>query len=105
MKDGTAGGKTENIAEQFDQLIDELLRKDLRRVSFRPWEIAVLVDIATCDVRVSVLREYRIAVLNQLRNGVPLPMKLSEYLAQRNRRHKQADRRSKKSLAASGNDT
>jgi len=75
----------ETILSQFNRLMNELLRGKLIRNTFRPWEIEVLLDIQTCDLRDGqkreTLRRYQRAVQRQMEKGSRDPMKLSEYLA------------------------
>jgi hypothetical protein len=78
MPDGDA------VLAQFNHLIQELLRGDMHRNTFRPWEIQLLLDIEGCDLGESakreVLKRYQRAVQRQMEKGAQLPMKLSEYL-------------------------
>src|SRR6266851_9787870 len=39
---------SDEVLAQFNQLIEELLGGNLHRTTFRPWEIAILVDLARC---------------------------------------------------------
>ena len=39
------------ILAQFNRLIQELLRGSLQRNTFRPWEVALLLDIEGCGLR------------------------------------------------------
>ena len=70
--------------QQFNKLIAELLRGNMSRNTFRPWEIAVLLDIEGCNLREGAkretLRRYQKAVQRQMEKGVVYPMKLSDYL-------------------------
>ena len=72
------------ILAQFNRLMQELLRGDMHRNTFRPWEIDLLLDIESCDLgesaRREVLKRYQRAVQRQMEKGARLPMKLSEYL-------------------------
>ena len=72
------------VLAQFNRLIQELLRGNMHRNTFRPWEIDLLLDIEACDLRESskreTLRRYQRAVQRQMEKGDRLPMKLSEYL-------------------------
>ena len=82
---------SETVLAQFNRLIQELLRGNMNRNTFRPWEIELLLDIETCDMRDSAkretLRRYQKAVQRHMEKGARLPLKLSEYLeAQRSRR-------------------
>lgn len=69
---------------QFNRLMTDLLRGKLVRNTFRPWEIALLLDIQTCDLKDGqkreTLRRYQKAVQRQMDKGADEPMKLSEYL-------------------------
>jgi hypothetical protein len=72
------------VLAQFNRLIQELLRGNLHRNTFRPWEIEVLLDIEGCNLRDSTrretLRRYQKAVQRHMEKGARLPLKLSEYL-------------------------
>src|ERR1700704_3638442 len=84
---------SDTVLAQFNRLIAELLRGNLQRNTFRPWEIQVLLDIEACNLRDSArretLRRYQKAVQRHMEKGARLPLKLSEYLdavkAKRNR--------------------
>jgi hypothetical protein len=72
------------ILAQFNRLVQELLRGNMRRNTFRPWEVELLLDIEGCNLRESAKREtlkrYQKAVQRHMEKGAPLPLKLSEYL-------------------------
>jgi hypothetical protein len=72
------------VLAQFNRLISELLKGELQRNTFRPWEIDVLLDIEGCNLRDSArretLRRYQRAVQRHMEKGARLPLKLSEYL-------------------------
>src|SRR5215831_103500 len=72
------------VLAQFNRLIQELLRGNMHRNTFRPWEIELLLDIETCALRESTKREtlkrYQKAVQRHMEKGARLPLKLSEYL-------------------------
>lgn len=76
------------VLAQFNRLIADLLRGHMNRNTFRPWEIEILLDIESCDLRDSnrreVLRRYQKAVQRELDRGATSLLKLSEYL-ERNR--------------------
>jgi hypothetical protein len=79
------------VLAQFNRLIQELLRGNVNRNTFRPWEIDLLLDIEACDLkngaRRETLRRYQKAVKRHMEKGARLPLRLSEYLeAQKNRR-------------------
>ncbi len=64
--------------------MNDLLKGKLVRNTFRPWEIEILLDIETCDLRDGqkreTLRRYQKAVQRQMEKGSLVPMKLSDYL-------------------------
>jgi hypothetical protein len=72
------------VLAQFNRLIQELLRGNMHRNTFRPWEIELLLDIESCNLRESskreTLRRYQKAVQRHMDKGARLPLKLSEYL-------------------------
>ena len=75
---------SEAVLAQFNRLIQELLRGNMQRNTFRPWEIELLLDIEACSLRETnkrdTLRRYQKAVQRHMEKGAPLPLKLSEYL-------------------------
>jgi hypothetical protein len=74
----------EVMLTRFNRLIQELLRGNINRNTFRPWEIEILLDIEACDLRDGAkretLRRYQKAVQRSMEKGAPIPLKLSEYL-------------------------
>ena len=75
---------SEAVLAQFNKLIQELLRGSMNRNCFRPWEIELLLDIETCNLRDAnkreILRRYQKAVQRQMEKGAPRAIRLSEYL-------------------------
>src|ERR1700739_4349963 len=75
---------SESVCAQFNRLIQELLRGNMHRNTFRPWEIELLLDIESCNLREAskreTLRRYQKAVQRHMAKGARLPLKLSEYL-------------------------
>ncbi|HEY7336412.1 MAG TPA: hypothetical protein VH639_16085 [Bryobacteraceae bacterium] len=75
---------SETILAQFNHLMQELVSGEVRRNSFRPWEIDLLLDMESCDLREPsrrvILQRYQKAVRRQMTKGARLPMKLSEYM-------------------------
>jgi hypothetical protein len=75
---------------RFRRLVAELLRGQISRNSFAPWEIEILIDFDACELpsrrRSDIIRQYQRAVEKQLQNGVGPPMKLSQFLVLRERR-------------------
>src|SRR2546422_11436454 len=72
------------VLAQFNRLIQELLRGNMHRNTFRPWEVELLLDIEHCNLRDAsrreTLRRYQRAVQRHMEKGARLPLKLSEYL-------------------------
>jgi hypothetical protein len=72
------------VLAQFNRLIQELLRGNMRRNTFRPWEVELLLDIEGCNLREAAKREtlkrYQKAVQKHMEKGARLPLKLTEYL-------------------------
>lgn len=72
------------ILAQFNRLIQEVLRGDMHRTTFRPWEVELLLDIEGCGLRDAsrreTIRRYQRAVQRHMEKGAHRPLKLSEYL-------------------------
>ena len=81
---------SEAVLARFNKLVQEMLRGSIKRNCFRPWEIELLLDIETCNLRGSnrreTLRRYQRAVQRQMEKGAAMPMTLSAYLSRRNNR-------------------
>ena len=81
---------SEAVQTRFNKLIQEMLRGTIKRNCFRPWEIELLLDIESCNLRGSnrreTLRRYQKAVQRQMDKGSPMPMRMSEYLSRRGAR-------------------
>jgi hypothetical protein len=64
--------------------MQELIRGTISRNTFQPWEIQILLDIETCQIREPVkretLRRYQKAVQRSMEKGAQTPLRLSEYL-------------------------
>ena len=80
----------ERQINRFRRLIGELLRGEMTRNSFEPWEIDLLIDFETCQLparrRLEILRQYQKAVERQLETGPGPPIKLSHFLVLREQR-------------------
>lgn len=80
----------ERQLHRFKRLFGELLHGEIRRNSFEPWEVALLVDFEACQLpsrrRTDILRQYERAVIRQLESGPGPPMKLSHFLVLREQR-------------------
>ncbi len=72
------------VLARFNRLIQDVLRGNMNRTTFRPWEVEILLDIEGCGLRDASRREtlqrYQRAVQRQMENGGTTPLKLSEYL-------------------------
>jgi hypothetical protein len=72
------------LLHQFNKLMAELLRGTLNRNTFRPWEIELLLDIESCNLRDAnrrdILKRYQKAVQREVERGAKDLLKLSEYL-------------------------
>jgi hypothetical protein len=70
---------------RFNRLMQELIRGNVSRNTFHPWEIEILLDIEACQLREPVkretLRRYQKAVQRAMDKGAPTPFRLSEYLS------------------------
>jgi hypothetical protein len=69
---------------RFNRLMQELIRGTMNRNTFQPWEIEILLDIESCQIREPVkretLRRYQKAVQRSMEKGAQMPLRLSEYL-------------------------
>jgi hypothetical protein len=69
---------------RFNRLMQELIRGNMNRNTFQPWEIEILLDIDACQIREPVkretLRRYQKAVQRSMERGAATPLRLSEYL-------------------------
>ncbi len=70
---------------RFNRLMQEIIRGNMTRNTFQPWEIQILLDIEACQIREPVkretLRRYQKAVQRAMEKGAPTPLHLSEYLS------------------------
>lgn len=77
---------SEAVLNRFNKLIQELLGGNTHRNTFRPWEVAILLDIEACNLRDNLkretLRRYQRAVQRSMERGADAPLKMSEYLDQ-----------------------
>jgi len=77
----------ELMLNRFKRLMGEIMRGELARNAFHPWEIDILLDLEECQLdrrrRTDTLRQYERAVERQMATGPGPPMKLSQYLAQK----------------------
>jgi hypothetical protein len=80
----------EMMLSRFNRLLIEIMRGAIARNSFQAWEMEILLDLEQCQLerkrRNEILRQYQRAVTRQMETGPGPPMKLSEFLAMRDRR-------------------
>ena len=80
----------ERQLNRFRRLIGELMRGEMTRNTFEPWEIELMLDFETCQLparrRLDILRQYQKAVERQLETGLGPPMKVSHFLVLREQR-------------------
>jgi hypothetical protein len=74
----------EIVHAQFNRLINELLKGNIARNTFQPWEIEILLDIQGADLgsvpEKEILKRYQKAVQRAYDKGAKMPMKLTDYL-------------------------
>src|ERR1700733_13292157 len=75
---------------RFNKLMSEVIRRDVTRNSFLPWEVEILMDMENCALdrrrRMDILKQYQRAVGKQMERGPGPPMKLSHFLEFRSSR-------------------
>lgn len=80
--------EVEYMLAQFNRLMQELLRGNMNRNAFRPWEVELLLDIEGCEIqqrnRREILKRYQKAQRRHVERGATSLLKMSEYL-ERNR--------------------
>jgi len=80
----------ELMLNRFRRLMADVHRGTFSRNDFQPWEVEILLDATGCQLeprrQPQVLRQYQRAVEKQMETGPGPPMKLSEFLALRDRR-------------------
>ncbi len=79
----------ELIANRFNRLVKELLLGEVRRTSFQPWEVHLLLDLQDCRLtrsrRDEALRRYQRVVQKQLDRRELPPIRFTEFLGKRKR--------------------
>jgi len=72
------------VLAQFNRLLRELLGGGLHRHTFRPWEIEILLDIESWNLkgpkRGTILRRYQKAVQRMMEQGARMPLRFAEYM-------------------------
>jgi hypothetical protein len=78
------------MANRFNRLVKEILQGEVRRNTFQPWEVYLLLDLEACRLtrsrREDALRRYQRAVQRQLERGELPPVRFSDYVGQRARK-------------------
>jgi hypothetical protein len=76
---------SEAVLGRFNKLVNDLLRGTMNRNTFQPWEIDILLDIESCNLKDAIgretLRRYQKAVQRSMEKGAGTPLRLSEYLS------------------------
>ena len=84
----------ELILNRFKRLLGEIMRGQVARNAFQPWEIEILLDLDQCELesrrKMDILRQYQRAVERQMEMSDGPPMKLSEFLVRRAQRRNDA---------------
>lgn len=79
----------ELMANRFNRLVKELLQGEVRRTSFQPWEVHLLLDLQACRLtpsrRGEALRRYQRAVQKQLERRELPPVRFVDFLGRRKR--------------------
>ena len=79
----------ELMANRFNRLVKELLEGQVRRTSFQPWEVHLLLDLQDCRLtrsrRDEALRRYQRVVGKQVERGELPPVRFSDFLGRRKR--------------------
>ena len=79
----------ELMANRFNRLVKEILQGEVRRTSFQPWEVELLLDLHACRLtrsrRDEALRRYQRLVQKQLERREVPPVRFSEFLGRRKR--------------------
>ncbi len=74
---------------QFNRLMQDLLKGRIQRNTFQSWEVDILLDIESCELKDSsrreVLRRYQKAANRYFERGGRTLLKLSEYLDKKHR--------------------
>ena len=63
---------SETVLARFNRLMQDLLRGSIRRNTFLPWEVELMIDIEQCPLRDGPLRrelqKYQVAVRRRSRS-------------------------------------
>ncbi len=78
---------SDTVLARFNRLIQDLLRGSIRRNTFLPWEVDLILEIDQCPLREGPLRRellrYQAAVRRRMVNGERTPPRFSDYLSSR----------------------
>ncbi len=103
---GQFGDEGGMVLSQFNRLIGELLRGTVTRNCFRPWEIDLILDIESSNLRPAarrdLLKRYQKAVRRHFEEGGGPPPRLSEYIESRRARKAQAETKSEQEPQVAG---
>ena len=78
---------SDTVLARFNRLVQDLLRGSIRRNTFLPWEVDLMLEVEQCPLRDGPLRRelqrYQAAVRRRMTKGERVPIKFSEYLSSR----------------------
>lgn len=87
--DTLSASELENRLAHLDELLADLISGRLRRTTFQPWEVEVLLDIHACRMsdskRKTLLKRYQRAAHRWFYRSGRTLLSFSEYLAKRHR--------------------
>jgi hypothetical protein len=79
----------ELMANRFNRLVKELLQGEVRRTSFQPWEVHLLLDLQACRLtrsrRDEALRRYQRAVQRNFERRELPPIRFADFVGRRKR--------------------
>jgi len=78
------------MLNRFRKLVEDVIRGNVKRNVFEPWEVEILLDMEACPMearrRSGILLQYMRRVEKQMEKGPGPPMKLSEFLQRKTTR-------------------
>jgi hypothetical protein len=101
--------ESEIVLGRFNRLIQDLFRENANRNCFYPWEIELLLDIQSCNLRPQTrketLRRYQKVVQHQLECGASTLLKLSEFLEKERARRRPSYTEARPAASEAGEDS
>ena len=78
---------SETVLARFNRLLQDLLRGTIRRNTFLPWEVDLMLDIEQCALTDRALRRelqrYQVLVRKRMAKGECTPPRFREFLKAR----------------------